>query len=129
MLKSVRRVDFSLIGAFADMVSLSSLGTEEKGHFDGLFVLTVPGKLQFYCTESLSALLSQPERKSSVSGIESPVVIPTSDPQMTAALLSLQPSNGNLSMWLSEVLHSPAYDHQESLSDSLLKHFFLCFQL
>ncbi|XP_010676759.1 uncharacterized protein LOC104892503 isoform X2 [Beta vulgaris subsp. vulgaris] len=103
MLKSVRRVDFSLIGAFADMVSLSSLGTEEKGHFDGLFVLTVPGKLQFYCTESLSALLSQPERKSSVSGIESPVVIPTSDPQMTAALLSLQPSNGNLSMWLSEM--------------------------
>lgn len=105
-LQSVRRVDFSLIGAFADMVSSSVLETEMKSSFDGLFVLTRPGKLHFYCTESLSALLSQTERKSPVSGTESPVVIPISDPQMTAAKLSLQPSDGNLAMWLSEVLYS-----------------------
>ncbi|KNA16904.1 hypothetical protein SOVF_084670 isoform B [Spinacia oleracea] len=102
-LQSVRRVDFSLIGAFADMVSSSVLETEMKSSFDGLFVLTRPGKLHFYCTESLSALLSQTERKSPVSGTESPVVIPISDPQMTAAKLSLQPSDGNLAMWLSEM--------------------------
>uniref|UniRef100_A0A803MK69 V-SNARE coiled-coil homology domain-containing protein n=1 Tax=Chenopodium quinoa TaxID=63459 RepID=A0A803MK69_CHEQI len=103
MLKSVRRVDFSLIGAFADMVTSSSLETTVKSNFDGLFVLTRPGKLQFYCMENLSALLSQSEKKSSVSGTESPVVIPISDPLMTVAKMSLQPSDGNLAKWLSEM--------------------------
>ncbi|XP_057525296.1 uncharacterized protein LOC130804751 isoform X2 [Amaranthus tricolor] len=101
-LKSVRRVDFSLAGSFADMVPFSSLETAAKSHFDGLFVLTRPGKVQFFCTESFSALIAQPERKSSVSGTESPVVIPTSDPQMTAAKVSLQTSHRNSSIWLSE---------------------------
>ena len=105
-LKSVRRVDFSLAGSFADMVPFSSLETAAKSHFDGLFVLTRPGKVQFFCTESFSALIAQPERKSSVSGTESPVVIPTSDPQMTAAKVSLQTSHRNSSIWLSEVLFS-----------------------
>ncbi|XP_021744915.1 uncharacterized protein LOC110710876 isoform X2 [Chenopodium quinoa] len=103
MLKSVRRVDFSLIGAFADMVTSSSLETTVKSNFNGLFVLTRPGKLQFYCTENLSALLSQSEKKSYVSGTESPVVIPISDPLMTVAKMSLQPSDENLAKWLSEM--------------------------
>ncbi|KAL2902064.1 Syntaxin-binding protein 5-like [Bienertia sinuspersici] len=103
VLKGVRRVDLSLMGAFADMVSLSSLETAGKSLFDGLFILTRPGKLQFYTSDSLSALVSQSERNSFVSGIESPVVIPTSHPQMTAAMLSLQPSDENLSVWLSEM--------------------------
>lgn len=103
MLKSVRRVDFSLIGAFADMTSLSTLETGVKSHFDGLFVLTRPGMLQFHCAESLSALVSQPDRKASISGLEPPVVIPTSDPQMTAAKLSLHTSDEKFSKWLTEM--------------------------
>lgn len=99
-MQSVRRVDLSIIGSFADMVTFSSLNTVAKSQFDGLFVLTRPGKLQFYSTECLYSL----ERKSSVSGLESPEVIPTTDPQMTAALLILQPFDESLFMWLSEVL-------------------------
>ncbi|KAJ8445908.1 hypothetical protein Cgig2_009837 [Carnegiea gigantea] len=103
MLKNVRRVDFSLAGSFADMILLSSLRTGGKSHFDGLFVLTNPGQLRFYSTEILSALVSSQERKSSLSGIEPPVVVPTINPQMTAAKLSLLPSGVTFSMRLSEM--------------------------
>lgn len=103
MLKNVRRVDFSLAGSFADMILLSSLRTGGKSHFDGLFVLTNPGQLQFYSIEILSALVSSQERKSSLSGIEPPVVVPTINPQMTAAKLILLPSAVTFSMRLSEM--------------------------
>lgn len=102
-LKSVRRVDLALIGSFADIVLLSSLGIAAKSHSDGLFLLTSPGKLQFYDVGTLSTLAPQQGRTSSVSGIEFPMVAPSCNPQMTAAKLTLQPCDGKLSMWLSEV--------------------------
>ena len=127
MLKNVRRVDFSLAGSFADMILLSSLRTGGKSHFDGLFVLTNPGQLQFTSTEILSALVSSQERKSSLSGIEPPVVVPTINPQMTAAKLSLLPTGVTFSMRLSEVcrIFNWSMDIGKQFCISYLKIFYL----
>ncbi|XP_074264578.1 lethal(2) giant larvae protein homolog SRO77-like [Silene latifolia] len=102
-LKSVSRVDLAVHSAFADMVFLSSLGTPAKGQYDGLFVLTRPGELQFYDMKFLSSLASQHERKSHASGVKFHVAIPTTDPQMTATKLSSHAYDGNVSAWLLEI--------------------------
>jgi len=128
MLKNVCRVDLSLTGSFADMILLSSLRTGGKSHFDGLFVLTNPGQLQFYSVEILSALVSNQERKSSLPGIEPPVAAPTINPQMTTAKLSLLPRDVTFSMWLSEVcrIFSWSMDIVEQFCIAYLKIYYLC---
>ncbi|KAL9242597.1 hypothetical protein vseg_016583 [Gypsophila vaccaria] len=103
ILKSVSRVDLAVNSSFADMVFLSSPGTPAKGQHDGLFVLTRPGELQFYDMEFLSSFASQHERKSSASGMQFPVAVPTTDPQMTCTKLSSHSDDGNLSTWFSEI--------------------------
>ncbi|XP_062002443.1 uncharacterized protein LOC133720246 [Rosa rugosa] len=86
-LRCVGRTDLTLTGSFADMILLPNSATIAGNHRADAFVLTNPGQLHFYDETSLSALISQQEKKPSVSALEFPVVIPTTNPTMTAARL------------------------------------------
>ncbi|KAF8397271.1 hypothetical protein HHK36_016182 [Tetracentron sinense] len=101
-LRSVSRVDLTLNGSFADMILVPTAGAMENNHTAALFVLTNPGQMHIYDDASLSALTSQQEKKPSVHSVQFPVVIPTGDPCMTVAKLSLVLAGGNLSKTLSE---------------------------
>lgn len=104
-LKCVGRVDLTLNG-FADMVLVSSTGTaESSGTGMSLVVLTNPGKLHVYDDTCLSALISQKEKKPSVTAVQYPMFIPNLDPYMTVAKLGLVYRDGKFSKVLSEVLH------------------------
>ncbi|XP_050250794.1 uncharacterized protein LOC126697743 isoform X2 [Quercus robur] len=103
-LKCIGRVDLTLNG-FADMVLLPSSGTTESGGTGmSLVVLTNPGKLNVYNDIYLSALVSQKEKKSSVTAVEYPMFIPTLDPYMTVAKLGLVYRDGKFSKVLSEIV-------------------------
>lgn len=108
-LRCVGRTDLTLTGSFADMILLPSSGTTGGNHKADVFVLTNPGQLHFYDEASLSALVSQKERNPSISGLEFPVVIPTTNPTMTVAKLIRVPTGENLLKALSEVLHERIY--------------------
>ncbi|XP_021906216.1 uncharacterized protein LOC110820897 isoform X3 [Carica papaya] len=103
VLKCVGRVDLILSGSFADMILLPNTGATEDNHQATLFVLTNPGQLHLCDDSSLSALLSQQERKRSVCTMEFPAVIPTADPSVTVAKFSILPAGGNSSKGLSEI--------------------------
>nr|XP_023903729.1 uncharacterized protein LOC112015552 isoform X4 [Quercus suber] len=111
-LKCIGRVDLTLNG-FADMVLLPSSGTTESGGTGmSLVVLTNLGKLNVYNDIYLSALISQKEKKPSVTAVEYPMFIPTLDPYMTVAKLGLVYRDGKFSKVLSEIfsatkLHAP----------------------
>ncbi|KAK9289677.1 hypothetical protein L1049_007835 [Liquidambar formosana] len=100
-LRCVGRADLTLNGSFADMILLPIAGATAKSHDVALFVLTNPGQLHFYDDASLSVLISQKEKKPSISALGFPTVIPTADPYMTVAKLSLL--DGNSSKSLSEM--------------------------
>ncbi|BBH06284.1 transducin family protein / WD-40 repeat family protein [Prunus dulcis] len=102
-LRCVGRTDLTLTGSFADMILLPSSGTTGGNHKADVFVLTNPGQLHFYDEASLSALVSQKERNLSISGLEFPVVIPTTNPTMTVAKLIRVPTGENLLKALSEI--------------------------
>ncbi|XP_075671300.1 uncharacterized protein LOC142640875 isoform X2 [Castanea sativa] len=103
-LKCIGRVDLTLNG-FADMVLLPSSGTTESGGTGmSLVVLTNPGKLNVYNDIYLSALISQKEKKPSVTSVEYPMFIPTLDPYMTVAKLGLVYRDGKVSKVLSEIV-------------------------
>lgn len=91
------------------MILLPNDGPPGSNHKADLFVLTNPGLLHFYDDASLSALISQHERRPSVSAMEFPAVIPLSKPSMTVAKLSKLPTGGNSSKVLLEVFHSIFY--------------------
>lgn len=96
------RVDLTLNGSFADMVLLPSSGTVEKNG-DLLFILTSPGQLHTYDHDCLSALMSQQKKKLYVSAVQYLPVIPTIEPNMTAAKLGLVHKDGEFSRALSKV--------------------------
>ncbi|ONI03742.1 hypothetical protein PRUPE_6G279100 [Prunus persica] len=102
-LRCVGRTDLTLTGSFADMILLPSSGTTGGNHKADVFVLTNPGQLHFYDEASLSALVSQKERNLSISGLEFPVVIPTTNPTMMVAKLIRVPTGENLLKALSEI--------------------------
>lgn len=103
-LKCVGRVDLTLNG-FADMVLVSSTGTaESSGTGMSLVVLTNPGKLHVYDDTCLSALISQKEKKPSVTAVQYPMFIPNLDPYMTVAKLGLVYRDGKFSKVLSEIV-------------------------
>lgn len=104
-LRCAGRVELTLVGSFADMILLPTDGATGRNQNAALFVLTNPGQLHFYDDATLSALISQQERKSSLPGVEFPSVVPTSDPRMTVAMLSFLHAGGNSSKALSEVVN------------------------
>ncbi|KAL2337095.1 hypothetical protein Fmac_011541 [Flemingia macrophylla] len=97
------RADLTLSGSFADLILLPSPGTMGLSNKDGLFVLTNPGQLHLYDNDSLSTLTSQQKRIPSVSAVEFPVLVPLSDPTLTAAKLIRLPSNSKSSKIITEV--------------------------
>ncbi|KAF8396949.1 hypothetical protein HHK36_018585 [Tetracentron sinense] len=101
-LRCVSRAELTLNGSFADMILVPTAGAVENNHTAALFVLTNPGQVQIYDDASLSALTSQQEKKPSVHAVQFPLVIPTVDPYMTVAKLSLVPAGGKSSKALSE---------------------------
>ncbi|XP_059428888.1 uncharacterized protein LOC132162629 isoform X1 [Corylus avellana] len=102
-LRCVGRADLTLTGSFAHMILLPNDGPIGGNHKADLFVLTNPGLLHFYDDASLSALVSQHERRPSVSAMEFPAVIPLSKPSMTVAKLCKLPTGRNSSKALLEV--------------------------
>ncbi|KAJ7963959.1 transducin family protein / WD-40 repeat family protein [Quillaja saponaria] len=102
-LKCVGRVDLTLNGSFADMVLLSS-NSQTGSTNTMLFILTNPGQLHLYDSACLSTLMSQQENKTSVSGIQNPLIIPTLEPYMTTAKLFLVYEEGKSSRALSEII-------------------------
>ncbi|XP_048439524.1 uncharacterized protein LOC103930534 isoform X2 [Pyrus x bretschneideri] len=102
-LRCVGRTDLTLTGSFADMILLPSSGTTGGNHKADVFVLTNPGQLHLYDYATLSALMSQKERNPSVSALEFPVVIPTTNPTMTVAKLIRVPTGENLLKAISEM--------------------------
>ncbi|XP_058761940.1 uncharacterized protein LOC131635341 [Vicia villosa] len=102
-LRCIGRADLTLNGTFADLILLPSLGARDLNSKDDLFVLTNPGQIHYYDNDSLSALLSQQNRTSSVSAQEFPVLIPMADPSLTVAKLIKLPSQLNSSKTLAEV--------------------------
>ncbi len=85
------------------MILLPNAGPMGGNQKADLFVLTNPGKLHFYDDASLSALISQHERRPSISALEFPAVVPSSNPSMTVAKLCRLPTGGDSSKALSEV--------------------------
>ncbi|XP_056172562.1 uncharacterized protein LOC115672298 isoform X1 [Syzygium oleosum] len=85
-LRCTGRVDLTLAGSFADMILLPSVGAGGSRSAD-LLLLTNPGQLHFYDDSYLSTLMSQHERKPSVSALEFPTVIPLRNPLLTSARL------------------------------------------
>ncbi|XP_050114027.1 uncharacterized protein LOC126592386 isoform X2 [Malus sylvestris] len=102
-LRCVGRTDLTLTGSFADMILLQSSGTTGGNHKADVFVLTNPGQLHLYDYATLSALMSQKERNPSVSALDFPVVIPTTNPTMTDAKLIRVPTGENLLKAMSEM--------------------------
>ncbi|XP_030537203.1 uncharacterized protein LOC115745765 isoform X2 [Rhodamnia argentea] len=85
-LRCIGRVDLTLAGSFADMILLPSVGAGGNLSVD-LLLLTCPGQLHFFDDSYLSTLMSQHERKPSVSALEFPTVIPARNPLLTSARL------------------------------------------
>ncbi|XP_030925506.1 uncharacterized protein LOC115952465 isoform X1 [Quercus lobata] len=102
-LRCVGRAELTLSGSFADMILLPNAGVMGGNQKADLFVLTNPGQLHFYDDASLSALISQRERRPSISAMEFPAVVPSSNPSMTVAKLSKIPTGGDSSKALLEV--------------------------
>ena len=99
-LKCIGRVDLTLNGSFADMVVLPSGGLMGTS---GTLVLTNPGQLHFYNDAGLSSSTSLQETRNYVSSMQYPMVIPTIEPQLTAAKFGLVFRDGKFSKALSEV--------------------------
>ncbi|KAL4557922.1 hypothetical protein LXL04_036116 [Taraxacum kok-saghyz] len=99
-LRCVGRAELTLTGSFSDMRLLpnpiNNSGTD-------LLVLTSPGHLQFFSHESLTALTSEHDKRITLASIESPVVIPTHDPALTASNLSSITGSENTSKFLLEI--------------------------
>nr|XP_011466469.1 PREDICTED: uncharacterized protein LOC101312178 isoform X2 [Fragaria vesca subsp. vesca] len=102
-LRCVGRTDLTLTGSFADMILLTNSATIAGNHRADAFVLTNPGQLHFYDETSLSSLISQQEKKPCVSALEFPVIIPTTNPTMTAAKLIRTATGENSLKDLSEI--------------------------
>ncbi|QCE11939.1 syntaxin binding protein 5 [Vigna unguiculata] len=105
-MESVRctnRADLTLSGSFADLTLLPSPGTKGLNSKDEVFVLTNPGQLHLYNSDSLSTLTSQQKRTPSVPAVEFPVLVPMADPSLTVAKLIRLPSKSNSSKVLTEV--------------------------
>ncbi|PIA32290.1 hypothetical protein AQUCO_04500116v1 [Aquilegia coerulea] len=88
-LRCVGRVDLTLAGSFADMILIPKAGSVENDVSGDLFVLTNPGNLHVYRDANLSTLASDSENASSLPAIPFPVVIPMTDPVLTASKLSV----------------------------------------
>jgi syntaxin-binding protein 5 len=69
----------------------------------GTLVLTNPGQLHFYNDAGLSSSTSLQETRNYVSSMQYPMVIPTIEPQLTAAKFGLVFRDGKFSKALSEV--------------------------
>lgn len=103
-LKCIGRADLTLNGTFADLILLPSIGARGLNSKDDLFVLTNPGQIHYYDNDSLSALMSEQNRTSSVSAQEFPVLVPLANPSLTIAKLIKLPSQLNSSKTLAEVI-------------------------
>ncbi|XP_071716713.1 uncharacterized protein [Rutidosis leptorrhynchoides] len=103
-LRCVGRAELSLNGSFADM-SLLPRTLNNHGGAD-LLVLTSPGHLQLFSHDSLSALISEREKRITLSSRECPVVIPTLHPLMCSAKLISLVANENTSKFLLEIATS-----------------------
>ncbi|XP_024981859.1 uncharacterized protein LOC112518409 isoform X1 [Cynara cardunculus var. scolymus] len=99
-LRCVGRAELALSGSFADM---SLLPSAINNHRADLLVLTSPGHLQLFSHDSLSALMSEHEKKVTLSSLECPVVIPTAHPVLSAANLSSLVGSENTSKFLLEI--------------------------
>ncbi|KAF1002109.1 uncharacterized protein LOC141702301 [Apium graveolens] len=86
-LRCTGRSDLHLSGSFADMILSPSAGEVRSSHNAALFVLTSPGRLNYYDHNSLSGIANQDDKRVSISSAEYPMVVPTVDPVMTATKL------------------------------------------
>lgn len=96
-LKSIKRVDLSLNGSYADMEVVPAVGVTESSYIS-LFVLTNPGQLHVYDDECLTGLTS------AVKPVQCPVTLPTVEPYMTISKLCLVPKDGDLQRVLNETV-------------------------
>ncbi|XP_037491449.1 uncharacterized protein LOC105646578 isoform X2 [Jatropha curcas] len=102
-LRCTARADLTLTGSFADMILLPHAGLTGGNNKPALFVLTNPGQVHLCDDTSLSALLSQQERKSSVLAVNFPSVVPMGNPPITVSKLSALAMGANSSKFLSEI--------------------------
>ncbi|GAA0140731.1 membrane trafficking regulatory protein [Lithospermum erythrorhizon] len=86
-LKCICRVDLPLSGSFADMTLLQNAHEADRKENTSLFILTNPGQLQFYDTDCLSGLRTEPEKQHSLHGLQYPAVVPAIEPCMTVGKL------------------------------------------
>lgn len=103
-LRCIGRVDLTLAGSFADMILLPSVGAGGNLSAD-LLLLTCPGQLHFFDDSYLSTLISQHERKPSVSALEFPTVIPARNPLLTSARLYKLPESSSKDLSKVAFLH------------------------
>lgn len=101
-LRCTGRSDLHLSGSFADMILSPSAG-EVTSHNAALFVLTSPGRLNYYDHNSLSGIANQDDKRVSISSAEYPMVVPTVDPVMTVAKLITLSASENSSKTSMEV--------------------------
>lgn len=99
------RIDVTLNGSFADMVLLANDYSSDRA-CNMLYVLTNPGQLHLYNNACLCSSMSQHKKIASVPSMEYPMVIPTVEPYMTTANLSVVHGDGKLYSAMSEVAHA-----------------------
>lgn len=102
-LRCTGRSDLHLSGSFADMILSPSAGEIISSHNAALFVLTSPGRLDYYDHNSLSGIANQNDKRVSISSAEYPMVVPTVDPVMTVAKLITLSASENSSKTSFEV--------------------------
>ncbi|KAL5710191.1 hypothetical protein ACHQM5_020785 [Ranunculus cassubicifolius] len=102
ILRCVARVDLKLSGSFADMILIPKDGSLDIDVNATLFILTNPGQIHVYNDANVPALAAHSE-ESHLPTMQFPVVIPMTDPALTAATLSLISRGENSSKALSEI--------------------------
>ncbi|XP_059627965.1 uncharacterized protein LOC132270778 isoform X2 [Cornus florida] len=115
-LKCIGRVDLTLNGSFADMILAPKAGATERSDTTSIFVLNSPGQLFFYDDACLTALMSQPEKKHFIPAVQYPAIIPTVEPCMTIAKLSLVHTDGSSSKALSETVSAAKLQVAQALN-------------
>ncbi|KAL9674405.1 hypothetical protein QQ045_030677 [Rhodiola kirilowii] len=115
-LRCAVRLDLTLHGTFSDMILLGTNHAKDKNHKTHSYVLTNPGELHYYDDASLFCLINNQE-KPSMTSIAHPSLIPTADPDITAARLSLV--RGNSSKCLTELASAMKSGRQFAQTDSI----------
>ncbi|XP_051131548.1 uncharacterized protein LOC127251742 [Andrographis paniculata] len=88
-MRCIDRVDLNLSGSFADMILIPSVGATGSDTNASLFVLSSPGQIQIYDTNSFPSSNLQSRKVLPVSAINFPASISTVHPLLTVSELFL----------------------------------------